>query len=63
MTRIAIKVLSVPTSSAANERVWSVFSLIHAKKRCRLNNTTVNQLAYVYVNSQLLSDLSPEKVY
>jgi hypothetical protein len=53
--RIATRVLSVPTSSAASERVWSVFNLIHTKKRCRLKNSTVNQLAYVYVNSQFLS--------
>jgi hypothetical protein len=53
--RIATRVLSVPTSSAASERVWIVFNLIHTRKRCRLKNSTVNQLAYVYVNSQFLS--------
>jgi hAT family C-terminal dimerisation region len=53
-------VFAVPTSSASSERVWSVFSLIHTKKRCRLKNETVNKLAYVYINCQLVVEKNDE---
>ena len=43
----------MPTSSAASERVWSVFSFIHSKKRCKLLNDKVMKLAKVYVNTSI----------
>lgn len=60
LAKLACKVFAIPTSSASSERVWSVFNLIHSKKRCRLKNQTVNKLAYVYVNSQLVVDQEEE---
>ena len=50
---LARRLFAIPTSSAASERVWSVFSFIHSKKRCRLVNSRVMNLAKVYVNTSI----------
>ena len=39
--KIALRLYSIPTSSAASERAWSVFSMLHTKRRNRLKNKTV----------------------
>ena len=54
LSPIAIRIFSCPTSSASSERVWSVYSFIHTKKRNRLGNEKVGKLAYIYINSCLL---------
>jgi hypothetical protein len=54
---IAIRMFSSPTSSAASERVWSVYAFIHSKRRNRLSNAKVEKLAYIYINSSLLDDV------
>ncbi|KAF4046961.1 hAT family C-terminal dimerization region [Phytophthora infestans] len=54
---IAIKVLSVPTSSAAAERVWSVYSFLWSKRRTRMNAVTMEKLAFNYINSSLLDSV------
>ncbi|KAF4045249.1 hAT family C-terminal dimerization region [Phytophthora infestans] len=54
---IAIKVLSVPTSSAAAERVWSVYSFRWSKRRNRMNAVTMEKLAFNYINSSLLDSV------
>ncbi|KAF4149993.1 hAT family C-terminal dimerization region [Phytophthora infestans] len=54
---IAIKVLSVPTSSAAAERVWSVYSFLWSKRRNRMNAVTMEKLAFNYINSSLLDSV------
>lgn len=56
LATIAIRIFSCPTSSASSERVWSVYSFIHTKKRNRLGNEKVGKLAYIYVNSSLLDE-------
>jgi len=38
LNKIAVVILSLPPSSAATERSFSTFSLIHTKKRNRLTN-------------------------
>ncbi|KAF4134950.1 hAT family C-terminal dimerization region [Phytophthora infestans] len=48
---LATRVLSIPTSSAASERSWSVHSFIHSKRRNRLKPERVEKLAFVYSNS------------
>ena len=58
--KLASRIFAIPTSSASSERVWSVFNLIDTKKRCRLKNDTVNKLAFVYVNSQLVINQNDE---
>ncbi|KAF4140900.1 hAT family C-terminal dimerization region [Phytophthora infestans] len=49
--RLATRVLSIPTSSAANERSWSVHSFTHSKRRNRLKPERVQKHAFVYSNS------------
>ena len=56
LSKIAIRVQQVPTSSAASERAWSIFARIHNKIRNRLMNERVHQLAYVCINKQLRSN-------
>ncbi|EGZ11190.1 hypothetical protein PHYSODRAFT_418814, partial [Phytophthora sojae] len=46
----ADKVLSIPTSSAASERLWSIHGFTHSKLRNRLLVPTVEKLAFVYNN-------------
>lgn len=41
-------------SSAASERVWSIYRLIHSRLRNRLTNEKVEKLAFIYVNSAIL---------
>jgi hAT family C-terminal dimerisation region len=53
LQQLAIKVLSIPTSSAAAERNFSTFGFIHSKVRNRLQNERVKKLVYVYGNLQL----------
>lgn len=53
MCELAIRILSIPSSSAASERNWSAFSYIHEKKRARLTNERVLKLVYIYSNNKL----------
>lgn len=50
---MAIRILSIPTSSAASERNWSAFVYIHDKKRNRLIADHVLKLVYIYSNYKL----------
>jgi hypothetical protein len=54
LQQIALRVFQVPTSSAASERVWKVFSFIHSKRRNRLKSSKVEKLAFIYINAALL---------
>ena len=56
LARIALRVFSCPTSSADSERAWSVFDLIHSKRRKRLVNLRVNKLVFVYMNRAFRGD-------
>jgi hypothetical protein len=53
LTKVAVRVLSIPTSSAAAERNWSTFSYIHDKKRNKLTNDRIFKLVYIYFNNKL----------
>jgi hypothetical protein len=53
LTKLAIRVLSIPSSSAVSERNWSAFSYIHDKKRNRLMANRVLKLVYIYNNYKL----------
>jgi hypothetical protein len=57
LAQVALRVFQVPTSSAASERVWKVFSFIHSKRRNRLKPSKVEKLAYIYINAALLDEL------
>lgn len=49
-------------SSAASERVWSIFRFIHSRLRNRLSNEKVEKLAFIYINCAIL-DKSDEMEY
>ena len=53
---MAASVLTLPASSAATERSFSSFEVIHTKKRNRLTNDRLNKLVFVRHNSRLLSN-------
>jgi Protein of unknown function (DUF 659)/hAT family C-terminal dimerisation region len=54
LAKIALRLYTVPTSSAAAERVWSIYAFIHSKRRNRLGIKKVEKLAFIYINHCLL---------
>lgn len=57
LQQLAIKVLLIPTSSAAAERNFSNFGFIHNKIRNRLKNDRVKKLVYIYGNLRMYNGL------
>jgi hypothetical protein len=57
LAKIVTNLYLILTSSAAAERVWSIFTFIHTKKRNRLAMDKVDKLVYISVNSALLDTL------
>ncbi|KAE9048821.1 hypothetical protein PR001_g3689 [Phytophthora rubi] len=55
--RIAIRVFAVPNSSAASERVWSIYSFVMSKRRNPLAFEKLERIAFIYINSCLLDDV------
>ncbi|GJT83225.1 3-hydroxyisobutyryl-CoA hydrolase 1-like protein [Tanacetum coccineum] len=53
LKKFAIKVLSLTCSATGCERNWSIFSLLHNKRRNRLDQARLNDLVYVKYNRQL----------
>ncbi|CAB5095217.1 unnamed protein product [Rhizophagus irregularis] len=53
LQQLAIKILSIPKSSAAAERNFFTFGFIHNKIRNRLQNERIKKLVYIYGNLQL----------
>lgn len=52
---LAAKVVNdMVCSSAASERVWSIFRFIHSRLRNRLLNEKVEKLAFIYINCAIL---------
>ncbi|ETI30421.1 hypothetical protein F443_22457 [Phytophthora nicotianae P1569] len=64
LKKIAEVVFTIPTSSAASERAWSIFDHIHSKQRNRLSVAKVEMLTYIYINHEfyLLSLLSLSRI-
>uniref|UniRef100_A0A2S2P7R5 DUF659 domain-containing protein n=1 Tax=Schizaphis graminum TaxID=13262 RepID=A0A2S2P7R5_SCHGA len=50
LSKIALKILSAPCTSAATERSFSTFSWIHNKKRNRLTTERAGKLTYLSYN-------------
>ena len=61
LQRIAIKILSLTTSSSGCERNWSTFEGIRTKKRNRLDTTRLNNLVYVQFNARIMNKKKREK--
>lgn len=47
---LALRILSISTSSACSERCWSVHAFIHTKRRNRLTPERVEKLVFIYSN-------------
>src|SRR6266540_477200 len=54
LSNIALKVLSIPATSAASECNWSAFGFIHNKLRNRMLNQRVEKCVYLYWNMKIL---------
>ena len=54
---MALKILSIPATSAASERNWSAFSFIHIKLCNRLHNERVEKIVFIYWNLKILRKL------
>jgi hypothetical protein len=50
LTTIAQRVFTIPASSAAAERSWSVFKFMHSAQRNRLSNERLIKLVFIYSN-------------
>ncbi|CAN6716044.1 unnamed protein product [Malus baccata var. baccata] len=61
LQRMAIKILSLTTSSSGCESNWSSFEGIHTKKRNRLDTTRLNNLVYVQFNARIMNKKKREK--
>ncbi|CAL1401155.1 unnamed protein product [Linum trigynum] len=55
LQKMAIRIMSLTSSSSACERNWSTFESIHTKKRNGLTTSRMNQLLYIQFNSRLMS--------
>ncbi|CAG8844529.1 12032_t:CDS:2, partial [Gigaspora margarita] len=53
LKQLAIKVLKIPTLSAAAEQNFSTFGFIHSKLRNHLHNKRVKKLVYIYENLRM----------
>lgn len=54
LAKVALRIYSIPSSSATSERAWSTYGLVHSKTRNRLKPETQNMLVFVYINSAIL---------
>ena len=61
LQRIAIKLFSMATSSAASERNFSTMGFIHSKLRNGLNPKTVEKLVYIKTNMTSFFDVPGKK--
>jgi len=57
LSDIAIRILSIPATSAASERNWSTFGFIHSKLRNRLHEKRVEKIVYLFWNLRILRAL------
>ena len=53
LQKIAIHILSQPSSASGCERSWSMFEYIHLKRRNRLTVQRLNDLVFVHYNLRL----------
>lgn len=55
LQKMALKIVSLTSSSSGCERNWSTFEGIHTKKRNRLDVERLNNLVYVQFNAKLVN--------
>lgn len=56
LTKLAIKLNSIPASSAQLERLFSNWSFIHSKLRNRLSSEHSKKLTYIYYHLKIRDD-------
>ncbi|XP_061994995.1 uncharacterized protein LOC133712901 [Rosa rugosa] len=61
LQRMAIRILSLTTSSSGCERNWSTFEGIHTKKMNRRDTTRLSNLIYVQFNAKIINKKRREK--
>ncbi|KAL5704074.1 hypothetical protein ACHQM5_022547 [Ranunculus cassubicifolius] len=61
LQKMAIRILSLTTSSSGCERNWSTFEGIHTKKRNRLDTKRLEHLVFVQFNARILNRKNKEK--
>jgi hypothetical protein len=54
LSDVAIRILSIPATSASSERNWSTFGFIHSKLRNRLHEKRVEKIVYIFWNLRIL---------
>lgn len=55
LQRMAVRILSLTSSSSVCERNWSTFENIHTKKRNRLTTERLNSLVFIQFNSRMMA--------
>lgn len=58
LQKLAIRILSQDCTAVACERNWSMFSLVHTKRRNRLSTAQLERLVFVQANLRLLKKFS-----
>lgn len=53
---VAAAVHEMQPTSAASERIWSIYRYIHSRLRNRLSNDKVEKLVFLYVNCAILDE-------
>ncbi|XP_031327746.1 uncharacterized protein LOC116167597 [Photinus pyralis] len=62
LSKLAVRILTMPCTSAATERSFSTQSLIHTNRRNRLTSKRAIKLNYIQHNSKLFSSQEPTTV-
>ncbi|KAI3799127.1 hypothetical protein L1987_34417 [Smallanthus sonchifolius] len=62
LKKIAMRILSLTTSSSGCERNWSIFEGVHTKKRNRLEASKLNDLVFVQFNANLMEKNKKRKL-
>jgi len=55
LSKLSIRVNSIPDNSVLAERDWSIMNLIKTKTRNQLSNINVDKLMYIYINERTLN--------
>lgn len=53
---VASAVNEMQPTSAASERIWTIYRFIHSRLRNRLTNEKVEKLVFLYVNCAIMDD-------
>jgi hypothetical protein len=63
LRRVAMAVLSQPTSACSCERAWSAYDFIHNRRRNRLLPRRAEKLVYCFTNMRLITKMQGEEQF